>query len=126
VSARGDLALLLDLGGLAAQLAEVVQLGPADVTAGQHLDLLDDGGVHREGALDADAEADLADGEGLADAATLAPDDDTLEDLHTRAAALDDPHVHLHGVAGAEVGDVVAQRRSVEGVQGVHRSSPQS
>src|SRR3954454_21855962 len=126
VSAGDDLALLLDLGGLAAQLAEVVQLGPADVTPSQHLDLLDDRGVHREGALHADAEADLAHGEGLADAAALATQDDALEDLDAGAVALDDPHVHLHGVPGAEVGDVVAERRGVEGVQGVHRSSPQS
>jgi hypothetical protein len=40
VSAGDDVPLLLDLGGLAAQLAEVVQLGAADVTAGDDLDLL--------------------------------------------------------------------------------------
>src|SRR3954469_23790446 len=80
-SASARLALLLDLGGLAAQLAEVVQLRPADVAAGDDLDPLDDRGVHREGALHADAEADLADGESLADAAALTADDDALEDL---------------------------------------------
>src|SRR5256885_8570076 len=32
---------------------------PADVTAGHDLDLLDDRGVQREGALHADTEADL-------------------------------------------------------------------
>ena len=42
VSARG-VALLLDLGGLAAQVAQVVELRAADVTAGDDLDLLDDG-----------------------------------------------------------------------------------
>src|SRR5215212_3397466 len=126
VSARDDVALLLDLGGLAAQLAEVVQLRPADVATRDDLDLLDDRGVHREGALHADAEADLAHGEGLADAAALTADDDALEDLDARAVALDHADVDLHGVPGAEVGDVVAQRRGVEGVQGVHRSSPQS
>src|SRR5215218_2999734 len=57
VSARDGVALLLDLGGLAAQLAEVVQLRAADVTAGDDLDLLDDRGVYREGALHAHAEA---------------------------------------------------------------------
>src|SRR3954454_20394919 len=124
VSARDDVALLLDLGGLAAQLAEVVELGPTDVTAGQHLDLLDDRGVHREGALHAHAEADLADGEGLADAAALTADDDALEDLDAGAVALDHPHVHLHGVTRAELGDVVAQRVGVERVQGVHLGSP--
>src|SRR3954469_6687307 len=88
-SARDRLALLLDLGGLAAQLAEVVQLRPADVAAGDDLDLLDDRGVHREGPLDAHAEAHLAHGEGLADAAALAADHHALEDLDARAVALD-------------------------------------
>src|SRR5829696_1836519 len=124
VSARDDVALLLDLGGLAAEVTEVVQLRPADVAAGEDLDLLDDRGVHREGALDTDAEAHLADGEGLADAAALTADDDALEDLDARAVALDHAHVHLHGVPGAEVGDVAAQRVGVECVQGVHVGSP--
>src|SRR3954452_4991118 len=123
-SARDDVALLLDLGGLAAQLAEVVQLGAADVTADEDLDLLDDRGVHREGALHADAEADLADREGLADAAALTADDDTLEDLDAGAVALDHADVHLDGVTRAEGRDVVAQRSGVECVQGVHRGSP--
>src|SRR4051812_48309129 len=96
-SASDGLALLLDLGGLAAQLAEVVQLGAADVTAGDDLDPLDDRGVHGEGALDTHAEAHLPDGEGLADPAALAPDDDALEDLDARAVALDHADVHLDG-----------------------------
>src|SRR3954451_1366741 len=123
-SAGDRLALLLDLGGLAAQLAEVVQLRPADVTAGDDLDLLDDRGVHREGPLDAHAEAHLAHGEGLADAAALAADDHTLEDLDAGAVALDHADVHLDGVAGTEPGDVAAQRVGVECVQGVHLRRP--
>src|SRR4051794_22272183 len=123
-SARDRLPLLLDLGGLAAQLAEVVQLRPADVTAGDDLDLLDDRGVHREGPLDADAEAHLAHGEGLPGATALPADHDALEDLDAGAVALDHADVHLDGVAGTERGDVVAQRIGVECVQGVHLSRP--
>ena len=67
------------------------------------------GRVHREGALDADAVADLADGEGLAEARALAADDGALEDLDALLGALDDPHVDLQRVAGSEVGDVVPQ-----------------
>jgi hypothetical protein len=40
----------------------------------------------------------------------LAGDDDALEDLDARARALDDADVDLDGVAGPELGDVVAQR----------------
>src|SRR3954454_3425727 len=128
VSAHDRVALLLDLGGLAAQLTEVVQLGATHVTAGHDLDLLDDRGVHREGALHADGEADLADGEGLADARALAADDDALELLHTGAVALDDAHVDVDGVTRAEGRDVGAQGGAVDALDqvghGVSASSP--
>src|SRR5688500_1432123 len=117
MSRSSVVALLLDLGGLAAQLAQVVQLGAADVTAGDELDLLEDRAVHREGALDADGEGDLADREGLAHARALAADDDALELLDTGAVALDDANVDVHGVAGAEGRDVGAQRSRVDAVE---------
>src|SRR5687768_3314381 len=46
------LAALLDLGGLAAEVAQVVELGAAHVATGHDLDLLEDRRVEREGALD--------------------------------------------------------------------------
>src|SRR5215207_2150317 len=103
-----ELAPLLDLCGLAAQVAQVVELGAAYVTARHDLDGLEDRRVEREGPLDADAEGDLADGEGAADAGSVDPDDDALEDLDAGAVALDDLDVHLDGVTGAEGRDVVA------------------
>ena len=60
--------LLLDLGGLAHLVAEVVQLGATDIALTGDLDLVDLRGVHREGTLNADGEADLTDGERLANA----------------------------------------------------------
>src|SRR5690606_41011230 len=78
------LALLADLGRLAAQVAQVVELGTADVAPGGNLDLVDDRAVHRERTLDADPEADLADREGLADAGALAANHHALEDLDSR------------------------------------------
>ena len=101
-SALGRLALLLDLGGLAAQVAQVVELGATDVTAGDDLDLVDDRGVEREGPLDADTEGDLADREGLGHTGAVATDDDTLEDLDTGARAFHDLDVDLDRVTGAE------------------------
>ena len=115
-----EVALLLDLGLLAAKVAQVVQLRATNVTAGDDLDVVDDRGVHGGGALDADLEAHLANGEGLAHALAGAADDDTLEDLDASARALDDVGVHLDSVAGTEVWDVVAKRRLVEFVKDVH------
>src|SRR5919112_366809 len=53
----------LDAGGLAAQLAQVEELGAADAAPPDDLDAPDDGTVQREDALDADAEARLPDRE---------------------------------------------------------------
>ena len=60
--------------------------------------------MQREGPLHADAEADLADGEGLANAVARTGDDHAGEDLDPGTVALDDLHVHLDGVAGSEGG----------------------
>src|SRR5262249_13899382 len=78
-SARGVVPPLLDPGRLAAQVAHVVELGAADPATGDDLDLVDRRAVHREGALHAHAVADLAHGEGLPEAAALAPDHEALE-----------------------------------------------
>src|SRR3954466_6920629 len=103
-----DLAPLLDLGGLPTEVAQVVQLGPADVAAGHDLDLLEDRRVERERPLDTHAEGDLADREGAADAGALHPDHHALEDLDAGARAFGDLDVDLDGVSGPEVGEVVA------------------
>src|SRR5690606_6301023 len=120
----GVLALLPDAGLLAREVAQVVQLRAAHVTAGDDLDLVDGRGVHGEHALHADAEGDLADAEGLAHAVALAANDVALEDLDTGAVALDDLHVHLDVVAGAEGGHVLAQRGLVELIELLHVLSP--
>src|SRR5262249_42519469 len=102
-------------GALADALAQVVELGAAHVAAGRDLDALDLGRVHRERALDPDAERLLADGERLAHAVALALDHDALEHLGTPAGALDDLEVHLDAVPGLELGDA-AQLRALEAV----------
>src|SRR5579863_9291324 len=120
-SASGGLPALLDPRRLAAQVAQVVQLGPADLAAGDRLDLVDRRAVHRERALDANAVAHLADGEGLTQAAALAPDHDTLEDLDAGAVAFRHLNVHLEGVTRAEIRVVSAELGLLKlGDRGVH------
>src|SRR5690606_5825209 len=98
---------------LAGQAAQVVELRTAHVAAADHLDLLDGRRVYRELALHTDLEADLAHGERLANTLAVAGEHDPLEHLHTRAVALDDVHVNLHGVAWAELGNVALERRGI-------------
>ena len=99
--------LLLDLGGLADLIAEVVQLSAANGALARDFDLVDLGGMHREGALDAHAEADLADREGLAVGRSGAADDGALEDLDAFAVALGDAIMDLDRIAHIERGDVL-------------------
>src|SRR5688572_5399189 len=76
-----DAAALLDARGLAGEIAEVVEAGATHAATRHHFDLLDARRVQREDALDADAVAHLAHGEGGASAALGALDDHALEHL---------------------------------------------
>jgi hypothetical protein len=96
-AALGDAGLLADL------LAEVVQLRPAHVTVRGDFQLLDLRGVQGEGSLDPDSEGLLTDRERLPGAASLALDDDSLEDLGALPVSLDHLEVHAHAVASAEL-----------------------
>src|SRR5579885_171425 len=112
---------LADACGLAAEAAEVVELRAADATAADEFHLADDGAVHGEDALDADAEADLTHGEGLAHAVALARDHHALERLKALLRLrLLDAHVHAHRVARLELRDVRPQLRPVNTVQAIH------
>src|SRR6266508_2427172 len=111
---------LPDAGPLAPQLAQVVELGPADPAPAHHLELADRRRVDGEGPFDPDAEGHLADGERLAKAPALAADDHSLEHLDALATALDHPHVHLDGVARTELRQVVAQARAFDEIDLVH------
>src|SRR3984957_4001231 len=120
----GRLAALLDPCCLAPQRAQVVQLGPANVSPGHDLDLLDGRGVHRESTLDADAIADLADRERLAGAPALAADHDALDVLDPGPVTFSNPDVHLQGVAWPEGRNVRPDLCLLKlGNRGVHRSS---
>src|SRR5215472_8596420 len=123
-SAGAGLPALLDPRGLAAQVPQVVQLGPADTAAGDRLDLVDRGAVHREGTLDAHAVTHLAHGERLPQTTALASDHDTLEHLDPGAVTFLDPDVHLEGVTGAKVRDIVPDLGLLKlGDRGMHGGS---
>src|SRR5689334_15067625 len=90
--ASGELlAQFLDLRLLAAQVTQVVELGPAHITAGHDLHLVQLRAVERVGPLNPDAEAHLADCEGLPQTTALSADHHALEDLDPGPVALDDP-----------------------------------
>src|SRR5699024_9715074 len=106
---RGSLALLANARGLAAQVTQVVELGPAHISTGDDLDLLNGRGVHGEGALNTDAESDLANGKGLTHTRTLTGQNHALENLNTSAVPLRNLNVDLYGVSGTEFGNVIPE-----------------
>ncbi len=62
--------------------------------------------MYWECALYADSVRKLANSECLADAGTLATDDDALEDLDTALVTFDNANVNLDFISGAEVDDI--------------------
>ena len=113
-------ALFANLGFLATQRAEVVELCPAHVTARNNLDVVDDRGVQRERTLHAHLEADFAHNEGFGDAVTRAGNHNTLEDLDTRTGTFDNVHVNFDGISGAEVGNIATQAGCVNKIERLH------
>ena len=65
---------VLDLGGLALQTAQVIELRTAHLTTADDLDMINAGRMQRERALYADAVADAANREGFAAGAVAAGD----------------------------------------------------
>ena len=63
---------VLDLGGLALQTAQVIELRTAHLTTADDLDMINAGRMQRERALYADAVADAANREGFAAGAVAA------------------------------------------------------
>src|SRR5688572_26435250 len=99
-------ALLFDARGFSAEIPEVVELRTTDPAMTFYLDSINRGGVEREHSLHTNTTRDLADSEHLARAATLAGEDDALEDLDALFVAFLDLHVDLDRVAGREVRDI--------------------
>src|SRR5512134_883358 len=111
---------LADARLLPGHLAEVEQLRPADVALLLHLDLLEEGGVDRIGALHADAVRLLADLEGGGDAVPVEPDDDPLEILDALLLSLLDPGKDADGVPHVELREVLAKMRGFDILQKRH------
>ncbi len=97
--ALGACIAFLDTCSLATQVAEIIELCTADFTAANHVDVIDHGCVQRENTLDTDAEADLADCDGFANAAVFDGDADAFECLQAFLVAFLDTDADAKRVA---------------------------
>src|SRR5687768_7026782 len=114
---------LAERGGLADPIAKEVELCSSSDTVADHLDLVDARCMHHEGALDADAAGDAANGDGLVQAAAAHPHHGALEDLNPLAASFDHLHRDADRVAGGDLRDVGAELLALELLDGVHGRS---
>ena len=97
--------VLGDAGRLAAAVAQVIELGAADLAAAHDLDGLDQRRVDREDALDALAVGNLANREVLLEARAGAGDADALIGLDAGARTFGDAHLDADRVARLEFGE---------------------
>ena len=97
----------LDTSGLPGELTQIVDPGATDFAATGHNDLRDGGAIDRKRALNADARANLADGEGFPDTMTAALDDNAFIDLDAFFLVLDDADRHRDGVTAGELRNVL-------------------
>src|SRR5450432_679693 len=100
---------LLDPRSLAGGGAQIVELRATDAATADDVHVAEHGAVDREDALDADAVGDLANGEGLADAAAALGDAHALERLQPLLLTFLYTHVHAQRVARAEGRNVGAE-----------------
>src|ERR1700676_4211042 len=111
----GAVGLLLDdAGRLAAQIAQVIQLGAAYLAAAHHGDRVDHRRHHREYPFHAFAIGNLAHRETLVEPAAGAADADAFIGLYARAVAFDHLDVDDHGVAGSEFRNRLARGQFFE------------
>src|SRR6266481_1724607 len=108
----------LDAGGLAAQIAQVIEARAANIALADDVDRSDRGRMQRENAFDAYAETHATNSEARAAGAALLRNHHAFKGLDAFldlfAFAFHQAHVHLDGVAGAELGEIFAQLRFMQ------------
>src|SRR3954454_3242764 len=111
IVSRAVVLLLGDARGLAAQTAQVIELGAAHLAAAYDLDRVDHRRIERKDALHALAIGDLADGEVLIEAGARPSDADALIGLDAGALALHHLDVDQHRIARAKIRNLLAGRK---------------
>ena len=115
--------LFLDFRSLANLLAQVVQLCATNVATTNDFNLVNLRRMNREGALYADREADLADGERFAAGVTMTADDVALEHLNALTVTFDDAVMDLDVVANVELRNVLLELLLLDCANDIHFSS---
>src|SRR5262245_1592597 len=99
---------------LAAQSAQIIELGAAHFAAAHEFDRVDHRRIEWEHALHAFTIGDFADGEVLVQPTSRAADANALIGLHAALVAFDNLHVDENGVARLEIRNLLAGRKLLD------------
>jgi hypothetical protein len=113
----------LDAGGFTAKLANVIELGSADTSGADNLNLIDHGGVEWENAFHTMAERNLSDSERCARSAMFHSNADAFKNLDTFFVAFLDFDVNLDGVPRFEIRDTLTHLLFFDCFKCVHKAS---
>ena len=105
---KSDALDFFDLGGLALAFAQIVQLGTANFTAANHVNMIHTGRIDRESTFNADAVGHAAHRECFADPAVAFCNNCTFESLQTFAVSFNNLDPYTYGIADAELGQIAA------------------
>ena len=114
----------LNLGALTNSITEIEELGTSNLTASDNLYLLNSGRVDGEGLLNAATVSNVANGEGLGDAATVLADNGTLKNLNSLSGTLFDLVVNLYGVTNVELGNLSLKLLARKSSEFIHCKTP--
>ena len=103
LSAFADASSLTDL------VAEIIKFRSSNATVADHFELRNIGGVNREGSLNANTVADLAQRYRFSNTAVLAGNADPFEDLDSLFATLTNLHVSTNRIASNDAWQICFQ-----------------
>ena len=105
---KSDALDFFDLGGLALAFAQIVQLGTANFTAANHVNMIHTGRIDRESTFNANTVGHAAYGKSLPDSAVALGNNSALKSLQTFAVAFNDLDPYAYGVTNVELRQITA------------------
>ena len=107
-SHKSDAFDFLNLGCLALTIAQIVQLGAANLTVTDQLNMVHTGRIDRESTFNTNAIGHTANRKCFTDAAIALGDNSAFESLQTFTVAFNNLHPYTYGITDVDLGQIAA------------------
>jgi hypothetical protein len=112
---------LTNASGFAAKSSQVIELGPADATSFDQIDVIDYGCVQWKDSFHANSETRLSDSDRFARAAMFAGDHHALKSLQSLfGLGFLNPHVNADRIAWLKLWNIITQLGLFNLIQSIH------